>query len=513
MHSAHRGTSPRATKWSILLAMLTLAFISVCAVCVRYHPQWPEGKVTTRPADSGAVEKSYVLDAGSKASYTQRIENGRVTALLFDDNGDGVPDETVSLLSDHPDWPHFLIILDGVPFDVVEATYNEGHFRLFPPPVRVVSVFPAMTDVALSRVFHTKPCFGGEAQYFDRAKNRLSDGDSVYLSGKNAPWLPFVDYAAPQSVAIRTYIDPLSVFSEELRGMQTLFEKADAPQASGYSIGTAGLGTRGGEKAMREYLVEVEKLVERITYERRGRVRFSLTADHGQTMQQETPITFDKPLEDAGFKLTSSIHGKNDVVVVTYGIVTLVALSTDRPEAVADALVAAPGADLVTYKEQDGVIVRNAEASAIVRKSGDGYVYEPTKGDPLELNPIIERLRAAGQVSADGVIADRPLLAATATHKYPDPLHRLWDCYHGLVQNQADVIVSLKPDACHGRKLFYLVVNPVASTHGGLDYRGSVTYLLSTAKSTPLPAVMRSEDVLDAIGWELKADNAAVEQQ
>jgi hypothetical protein len=500
---AQRGTAPRAKKWSILLAVLMLAFISVCAVCVRYHPEWPEGAVTTRPAESGAVEKSYAFDTNSKARYTQRIENGRVTALLFDDNGDGTAEETVSLLGDHPDWPHFLIILDGVPFDVVEAMYNEGHFRLFPPPVRVASVFPAMTDIALSRIFHTKPCLAGEALYFDRAKNRLSDGDSVYMSGKNAPWIPFVDYAAPQSVAIRTYLDPPSVFSEELQGMQTLFEKTDTPQASGYSIGTAGLGTRGGEKAMRAYLAEVEKMIERVTYDRRGRVRFSLTADHGQTMKQETPITFDKPLTDAGFKLTSSIHGKNDVVVVTYGLITLVALHTDRPEAVADALVAAPGTDLVTYREGNDVVVRNAEEKAMVRKSGDGYVYEPSKGDPLELNAIIERLRAAGQVSADGVIADRPMLEATAAHKYPDPLHRLWDCYDGLVQKPADVIVSLKPDACHGRKLFLLVVNPVASTHGGLDYRGSVTCLLSNAKATPLPPISRSEDVLEVIGWKL----------
>ena len=229
MHFVHRGAAPRAKKWAILVSMLALTFISVCAVCVRYRPEWPEGTVTTRPAESGTVEKSYAFNSNSKTKYTQHLENGRVTALLFDDNGDSAAEETVNLLGDHPDWPHFLVILDGVPFDVVEAMYNEGHFRLFPPPVRVAAGFPAMTDIAISRIFHTKPCLAGEALYFDRAKNRLSNGDDVYLSGKNAPWLPYVDYAAPQRVAIGTYLDPPSVFSQEMQAMQELFDHKPEP--------------------------------------------------------------------------------------------------------------------------------------------------------------------------------------------------------------------------------------------------------------------------------------------
>ena len=62
------------------------------------------------------------------------------------------------------------------------------------------------------------------------------------------------------------------------------------------------------------------------------------------------------------------------------------------------------------------------------------------------------------------------------------------------------MVVSLKPEACHGSKFFHFFVKPVASTHGGMDNRGSVTYLLSNAKATPLPPIMRSEDVLEVIG-------------
>lgn len=498
--SAWSGRRPQPVL-SFALLLIGLQLLLACPGCERYRPNWPNGPVKSQTTQPGSEERVYSAGAGSKAVYRQRLEDGRVVALSFDDNGDGTADETVDLLADHPDWPHFLIILDGVPFDVVQAMYDEGHFRLFPRPARVATVFPAMTDVAITKILHSPPCFGGEAAYFDRKKNRLSDGNSVYLNGQNAPWRPLVDYAAPQRVAISTYLNPPSVFSEELQEMEKLFSSTQKSRAIGYSVGTAGLGTRGGEPAIRSYLADVEKVCERITHDRRGRVRFSITADHGQTLQQCKLISLTDTLKKAGFRVRDSLGGPNDAVVVAYGLITSVAIYTDRASAVAEAVVSHPSVDLVAYREGDAVVIMNSKAKASVRAGKGGYSYDSSAGDPLELDGIIEGLRAAGQVSSDGVIADRPLLEATAAHRYPDPLHRLWDCFDGLIQNQAEVIVSLKPDACHGSRLFHAVVSPVASTHGGMDYLGSVTFLLCNARPKPLPAVLRVEDVLTTIDW------------
>lgn len=421
--------------------------------------------------------------------------------MLFDDDADGETDETVSLVSERADCPHFLVILDGVPFDVVRAMHDEGHFRLFPPPSRVVSVFPAMTDLALSRTFHAKRCVAIEALYFDREKNRMSDGNAVYLSGENAPWIPFVDYSAPQRVAVGTYLNPPSVFSQELRAMVRLFGATKADTAAAYSVGTAGLGTRGGEPAIRRYLLDIERLCERITYDRRGRVRFTITADHGQTLQRCQLANFEKSLRGAGFRCTKSLRGPNDVVIVAYGLITCAAFHTDRPEAVADVLVDHAAVDFVTYRQADSVVVRKRGQQAMIQRGSGGYRYQTIEGDPLELSPIVAGLRAAGFLNDQDEIAARPLLEATATHRYPDALHRLWTCFDGLVRKQADVIASLKPEACHGSKFFHAFVGPVASTHGGLDYMGSVTFLLSNASPLAAPPVLRSEDVLEAIGW------------
>jgi len=492
--------------------VLTAALVGAFVLCTfasgcRYHLDWPDGPIHTRSTDSGAAIRLYRIGDVQQPNYHQRLKEGRVATLSFDIDTEGQPGETVNMFGAHPDRPHFVIILDGIPFDLVKAMYEEGRFRLFSSPSRIISVFPAMTDTALSRVFQTKPCLATEALFFDRDKNALSNGNDVYLSGENAPWTPSVDYHAPQNVAVNTYLSPWSVFSTELREMHRLFQETDAAVAVAYSVGTAGIGTREGEKGLRACLREIDKLCERITYDRRGKVRFSILADHGHTLEPCRRVSFRKMLAAAGFRVTKSLTAANDVVVVSFGIVTYAQLYTDRPRSVAAALVHHPAVDLALYREDDRVIAQNADGLATIQERPTGFVYDASNGDPLALAPIIDRLRAEGHVADDGTIADRPLLAATADHKYPDPLHRIWSSFNGLVVKPADVIVSLKPDACHGSKFFHFFVAPVASTHGSLDDLSSVTFLLTNARADVLPDILRVEDVLKALDVQIPSHN------
>lgn len=468
--------------------------------CSAYAPDWPVERAKTVSDDQGRLVRSYTLGATNHPNYTQRLRDGRVVELAFDDDGDGQANETVDLSTPQPDWPHFLIILDGVPYSAVRTMYQEGHFRLFPPPTPVASVFPAMTDVALTAMWHVGPCVASEAQYFDRAAKRLTDGNAVYLKGENAPWTREVTWVAPQNIAIRTYLQPWTAFRYELREMDRLFSATTLPFASAYSVGSAGIGTREGEAGIRAYLAQVDRLCERVTFDRRGRVRFSITADHGHTLQPCRRITFKQVLEDAGFRIRKSIADPRDVVVVSYGLATSAQLYTDRTAEVAAAVLKHPDVDLVMYRSGDRVLICSSSGTAYVSRLGDGYDYEAADGDPLELLPLIRTLRQSGQVAANGKIDDRALLEATITHTYPDPLHRVWGYFEGTVQNPAEVVVSLKPHACHGSAFFYFFVQAVASTHGGLDREGSVTFLLSNAVAGSLPPVLRIEDVLSAIG-------------
>ena len=130
---------------------------------------WPDRPTSRRTAD-GLTSLTFRIDRSERPNYIQRLRDGRIVTLEFDDDADGVTDEAVDLTRPIGDFPHFVIVLDGVPFEVVDELRAQGHFRLFGPPERLVSVFPAMTDLALSRLFRTKPCVAAEALFFDTGK-------------------------------------------------------------------------------------------------------------------------------------------------------------------------------------------------------------------------------------------------------------------------------------------------------------------------------------------------------
>lgn len=445
----------------------------------------------------GRELRAFAVDGARQANYFQTLEVGRVVSLGFDTNGDGQPDETLDRAVDNRDWPHCILVLDGAAFDVVDRLWRDGHFRLFPRPTRVVSVFPGMTDLALTRLFHTPDCIGPEALYFDKSQNRMVGGSLEYLRGDNAPWLTFVSYHAPQDIGAKAYLDPPTVFNEELRGAYNAFRGATRGTVSAYSIGAAGLGTRGGPDAIREYMLTVEQLVERVVYEKRGRVRFTLTADHGHNLRPCRRVNFESTLSAAGLRRADQLNDDRDVVLPAYGLVTYAAAFTRQPRHVAEVLVRDPAVELAAFVDGVEVVVLSRDGEARIMKQERGHTYVQVRGDPLRLAPIVARMKKPCEVNEYGVIDDRALFLATAEHDYPDPLHRLWQCFHGLMKQPPDVALSLRDDACHGSWLFELGIGRVASTHGSLNLKNSSAFLLSDVGE--LPRVVRIEDALGAV--------------
>ena len=95
------------------------------------------------------------------------------------------------------------------------------------------------------------------------------------------------------------------------------------------------------------------------------------------------------------------------------------------------------------------------------------------------------------------MIDDRALLAATAEHCYPDPLHRAWWALNGVTQEPADVIASLHNGYGHGDRFFNFMLGGVASTHGSIDRLSSMSFVLTMRGQ--LPPIFRVEDALDRL--------------
>jgi hypothetical protein len=485
-----RATSVRS---AIRLGLLAAALVAGCAP----EPHFP------KPLQVCLAEQENVLafdmDGNGRPDFWEyQRPDDRKHAIAYARPGTDGPAPRIELDALPPaDCPHLVLVLDGVPFEIVDELWQQGRFRFFYPPARVVCCYPSMTDLALAEMFHASPCLGYQALYFDRRANRLSDANAVYLSGRNSPWLAHMNYRCSLRWDALVYLDPQAVFRHELGGIQRTFRAVSNGEAYAYSVGTAGLATRGGRAAIVRYLTQLDQLCERIVYERRGRVKITLTADHGHNLVANRLVSFDKLLKAGGYHPAQSLRGPRDVVPISYGLVTYADFYTRDPAGVAACLLQHDAVEFACYPAGTEIVVCDRDGQARIARGAAGFTYDASQGDPLGLADVVDTLRRDGKVSATGEIDEEALFRATVDQRYPDPLARIWGAFHEVAQNPPDVIVNLRDGTCHGSPFFNAMVGEVASTHGALNALNSTTFVL-TMLGDP-PPTLRSREVLPAL--------------
>jgi hypothetical protein len=473
-----------------LPAVLIIALFAAGCACGIKFPASPLSQADTERGK----EAAYDTDGDGRADYfTFSDESGRVAVIAYDYSDDGAPDSFVNLASLPAErCRHFVIILDGVPYDAVKEFYDAGHLRMFYPPSRVVTVFPAMTDLGIEDALGYIPCPSMEASYYNRRNGGMTDGAWDYLRAKNAPGDALLDYRAFMLLDTAAYFSPWQVFKHEIKGAKAVFDRRDRQDVLAYFVGSAGMGTVNGKEGHVRCLEMVERMVNQITWESRGMVKFTMFADHGHTYTNSQRLDMSAPLEKKGWRPATRLKDKKDFIQIEFGVVTYAAFYTHDAPALSADLAGIDGVDLAAYHADGKVFVNSKRGSAVISEKDGRFKYEPEGGDPLQLNDIIAALKAAGKVDENGFIDDRALFEATATHIYPDPLRRLWRAFYALVENVPDVMVSLE-DKWYGGSPGYNLLVKIASTHGSLNHNNSVTFVMSTAG--PLPPVMRIEEI------------------
>ncbi len=487
-----------AERSRIYITGITVLFITLIHCNCQQVPDFPDR------ADSviGTEDKGRILlydrDGDGKTDYQQVLNRqGRKVELRFaSKNEDALKIVRIDQLLPN-EVPHFIIALDGVPYELVEQCYREGFFRLFYPPSRIISTFPSMTDLAFWKIFGGKQPVAYQAKHFDPDKNRIISGDDLYLNGEMADWAKKLDYRCSFRMDAFAYVMPQQIFEHELRGIRETFSKTTKDQVIVYSVATAGLGTQGGREAILRYLRQIDRFCEEIVFERQGRVKITLLADHGHNMSGRGRLSFTKRLEKAGFRVRDSLEDLRDVVTIKYGLVTYASFYTHQPAAVAHVLLQDPATTIACYPQEDAVIVQTIAGRAKVFHKNGRYRYQVEFGDPLLLLPILTQLQEQGKIDKDGYIEDRALFDATVTHEYPDPLHRIWQAFHGLVKKPSDLIVCLRDGWVHGSKFFYTMIGGATSTHGSLNRLNSTTFVITMLGE--LPPALRPEDVMPAL--------------
>jgi hypothetical protein len=446
----------------------------------------------------GGEERQFDANDDGKVDYFERIgPDGRVVLLRFDLNGDGQIDEEVdrTVRSFDPNGPsdrYLLVILDSVPYKLVEEAYARGRFRLFYPPCRTIAPFPVMTDVALAEFFGTSPSLAIESQFY--ADSKLRGGYEAYADELVAGgWLAHVDYHMGFWVHSVAYFWPFTWFNHELGNIQRKFYCSDANPFVGYSVCTSGLGAQYGRDGHQGALVRLDRFCQSVMYRLRGRVQITLMSDHGHYLGRSYRIPLPDILERMGYHVTEKLKGPQDVAVPEFGVVSCAAIYTKSPESVARDSIGVDGVEQAAYlTASDDVVVLGRGGRARISSGPDGLKYECDYGDPLEMLPILAGLQSKGGVDSQGFASDRALFDATTAHKYPDSLHRLWRAFHGLVESPPDVLLSVQDGRHCGSKFMSSVVD-MQATHGNLGPASSSGFVMTTAGE--LPPVMRIADL------------------
>jgi hypothetical protein len=499
----HSSTLPqRRAAWIIGVIGCFAAALAAAAAGCASPLTFPAAPLSSTQTPDGLVA-AYDTRGGGKADYfTTQNAGGRIVRIAYEVDGHDKPGSFVDL-DQVPiaSAQQIVFILDGVGYEMVDEFRKEGRLRLFHPPARVISTFPAMTDIALGDIFRSVPCIGLEAVYFDHAANKIMGGDSDYLSMKNEDWARDCDYRAPMLIDALAYIKPDPIYNHELATFLKLFERRDRPMIVAYFVATAGLGTIEGADGQRKVLDRIDRLSEELVWRTRGLVKITIFSDHGHTLTKAEHADFKTYLAGKGWRPAEKLERPKDVVQIEYGFITYASFATAEREALASDLIGHPAVDLVTYQEGDAVAVQSPAGKAVVERRGNRYCYRTISGDPLDLVPLVDAAKKADPslFDTDGFAEDRAWLKLTFTHRYPDAPDRLWRAFHGMVQHTPDVIASLKREYVSGWQR--PIYNPkIASTHGDLDIRSSSAFIMSTSMPiTPRWPFLRSRDLPDVL--------------
>lgn len=464
----------------------------------------------TKAGPDSRQVRVFDFNGDGKPEYRQVLDAaGQVRYLQFDLKGDGTFPQTVDRTRLDPGkTKHLFLLLDGVPWSLIDQMWQDGYFRMFSRPGKMVSIFPSLTDPAYDQVFHCGAPYGYEAEFYDRVKGRKTDGVNFYLSGKNETWAAGVDYRLGTIEDAVMYIWPGGVFRRELGAARKVYDRLqDKGTVVLYLLSTDGMCHMFTREKVREQFALLDRWIEQIVYDAHGQIEVTMMADHGNNFAGCHFVPVKETLKGAGLNLVERLRTSGDVVAPKFGLINFASLfcysDAERQRAVA-ALLPLEGIDAIAWRDGDDVRVANQHGIARVsRRGGDGeslFRYQPIEGDPLGVLPAMTRMQEQGRLDADGYASEEAWFADTCDLPMPAPVQRVYRCLHSNVINTADVVISMADGYYYGDRTWEKFVK-LHGTHGGLSRESTDAFLMSSAFEAP--AFIRPQEVLPTINRHL----------
>jgi hypothetical protein len=392
---------------------------------------------------------------------------------------------------------NLVIMLDGVPFEIMDSLWQAGHFRAFLPPATLISPFPSLTDVGFRTIWDEPPGAGYEDRYFDPEANRMVGGVREMLRPASGAQYRQVQMATGGLAEGVAYLSPQPIARADLRNLRkTLRNRAETDTTiAAYILSTDALAHRAGHQPLARFLLQLEAILDSARARYGPDLRISLLSDHGNDLIPTRRIPLERALREAGFRPTDRLQGPGDVVIPRFGLVSSAFLFTRpgiEPE-LARALEPLPGIDLIFFRTADSLIhIRSRRGHATVEEKNGHFRYTPGTGDPLDLASALAQMQSDGSIDPDGFAHDTTWFHQTAESEYIDALRRIVHGMSGAVKHPANIIVSLEPGYHFGDPAADRIVS-LTGTHGSLLTAASRAFFMSSHDSTP--PVLRAEEV------------------
>jgi len=451
----------------------------------------------TTAMSRSAEARWYDVDGNKRADFAVMTDAaGRLQSLGYDDDEDGQPDRTYPRDESPAPRPHLIVMLDSIPFSVVETRFNAGEWPWFEPPRKVIPPFPTMSGLIFTAITHAPPLPGMINRYYDRTKGKTDNRIVSRAMGEENPWHQRLHYRAKYWQNGLAFLKPRHWYAAELVRLKKAFDACSDRVCVVYVASSSGMLSRYGEDGLNESLDGLTQLCLQLLHERQGDVDISVLADHGHNLTPGERIDLEPTLREAGFTPARRLKKPHDVVIENDGMVNYIGLHTNEPAGVATALIAREEIQLAMHLEGEGVIVRDAKGSAVIDHRAGRLRYRPVEHDVLGYEEVVSRLRSEGKADAEDFIAADDWFDATLDHEFPDGPPRIWQAFHGLVENTPDVMLTVRDGWCTGLGFLELFIT-MQSTHGGIDQTHSATFVMTTTGRAD--CAMRSDDVLEVI--------------
>ena len=401
-----------------------------------------------------------------------------------------------------------IFALDGVPYDMIRELQAQGWFKGFYPPGRLVSTFPSLTRPAFSKMLIGGKPYGYERLYYNFTTRRLEGAALVKKAfstqKKHADYHPKLHFLGfPGYIA---YVFPDKFTQAALDGFTSRLRTFQGDEFIAYMGMSDAIAHVEGEAALRNFLKKISILLDSVRNDLGIPMDVVLFSDHANNFSVNRWADLSTPLIRAGFQDVDQLKAENDFVLPQNGFVSFAAIYTKETNApaMAMALSTAEGVDFSVYRWQQAAWVHGASGIARIDRRGHRFRYTRITGDPLDLAGTIDRLNRLGKADNQQFFHEKDWWQATTAHVYPDPLRRIWEGLHDLVQHSGSLLVSLKNGYAFGPRIFsQSIIHPRAGTHGALLANHSYGFLMTDFM--PVKPANRPTDVAGLLARSAEA--------